>query len=89
MLQLLFALPLLQSSSFVAPPRQSAADPVQDRAPNIVLIIADDLGVDLMPAYGAGDDLPCTPALDRLAASGMLFRNAWASPTCSPARAWA
>lgn len=55
--------------------------------PNIVLLLADDFGVDLMPAFGEGANLPCTPNLDALAASGLLFRNAWASPMCSPARA--
>ncbi|MEM7247476.1 MAG: sulfatase-like hydrolase/transferase [Acidobacteriota bacterium] len=32
-------------------------------------------------------DYPITPALDRLAQEGMLFRNAWANPVCSPTRA--
>ena len=62
--------------------------PAQPRiAPNIVLIVADDFGVDLMASYGEGLNQPCTPSLDGLSASGMLFRNAWAAPLCSPARA--
>ena len=55
--------------------------------PNIVLIVADDFGVDLMSAYGEGADTPCTPRLDALAAQGLLYRNAWAAPACSPTRA--
>ncbi len=54
--------------------------------PNIVVILADDFGVDLMSAYGEGAAPPCTPNLDDLAASSLLFRNAWANPSCSPTR---
>ena len=55
--------------------------------PNIVVILADDFGVDLMSSYGEGAAPPCTPNLDALAASSLLFRNAWANPSCSPTRA--
>jgi arylsulfatase A-like enzyme len=55
--------------------------------PNLVVILADDLGVDLVNAYGEGAAPPCTPNLDALAASGILFRNAWANPVCTPTRA--
>jgi arylsulfatase A-like enzyme len=53
--------------------------------PNIVLILADDLGWSDLCCYGA--DLHETPHLDRLAASGMRFTNAYAMPVCSPTRA--
>lgn len=56
------------------------------RAPNILLVIADDLGVDMLASYGSGSDLPVTPTLDSLAASGTSFRNAWSNPNCSPTR---
>ena len=55
--------------------------------PNIVLIIADDLGVDLVGAYREGAAPACTPNIDALAARGVLFRNAWSNPGCSPTRA--
>ena len=61
-------------------------DPVKVR-PNMLLIIADDLGVDLLGTYAEGTSPACTPNLDQLAAGGMLFRNAWANPSCSPTRA--
>ena len=54
---------------------------------NVLIVIADDLGVDQVPAYGEGTAPPRTPTIDGLAARGVLFRNAWAYPTCSPARA--
>ena len=57
------------------------------RKPNVVLILADDMGVDYVGAYGEAPNPPCTPNIDSLAGGGMLFRNAWAHPTCVPARA--
>lgn len=54
--------------------------------PNIVLIMADDLGWKDLHCYGNSD--VDTPALDRLAASGMRFTDAYsASPVCTPTRA--
>lgn len=55
--------------------------------PNIILIVADDFGVDLVSAYNEGLAPPCTPSLDALSSEGMLFRNAWAYPVCSATRA--
>jgi arylsulfatase A-like enzyme len=54
---------------------------------NVLVLIADDLGVDQLAAYGLGSDLPPTPNLDRMAAEGVLFRNVWSQPVCSPTRA--
>ena len=48
--------------------------------PNVVLVLADDLGAETVGAYG-GEDYR-TPALDRLAAQGMLFADAHAYPRC-------
>ena len=55
--------------------------------PNIVLVLADDLGVDLIAAYGEGPSPACTPTIDALTAEGQLYRNAWTNPTCSATRA--
>ena len=58
----------------------------QQSKPNVVFILADDLGWADLGAYGA--DLHRTPNLDRFAASGVRFTNAYtASPVCSPTRA--
>ena len=54
---------------------------------NILVLLADDLGVDQLASYGVGVDLPYTPNLDALAASGVQFENAWSNPVCSPTRA--
>ena len=54
---------------------------------NVLVIIADDLGVDYLSVYGEGSDPAPTPNLDQLANEGVLFQNAWANPACSPTRA--
>jgi len=56
-------------------------------APNVLLIIADDLGVDRVGAYGEHPTPGNTPQIDLLAARGLLFRNAWSYDLCSPTRA--
>jgi arylsulfatase A-like enzyme len=54
--------------------------------PNIVLILADDLGYGDLSSYGS--DFFRTPNLDALGAQGMRFTNAYAnSPNCAPTRA--
>src|SRR5437868_15461554 len=54
--------------------------------PNIVLILADDLGAHDLGCYGA--DLHETPHLDRLAETGVRFTQAYApAPVCTPTRA--
>ncbi|MBI5834318.1 MAG: sulfatase-like hydrolase/transferase [Armatimonadetes bacterium] len=59
---------------------------VGGRKPNIVILLADDLGWGDVGCYG-GRDIP-TPNLDALAASGARFTNAYSSgPVCSPTRA--
>jgi arylsulfatase A-like enzyme len=61
--------------------RAAAAPP-----PNIVLILADDLGWSDLGCYGS--DLHQTPHLDALARGGIRFTEAYsASPVCSPTRA--
>lgn len=54
---------------------------------NVLIVIADDLGVDHVLSYGEGTAPPNTATIDTIAARGVLFRNAWAYPLCSPARA--
>jgi arylsulfatase A-like enzyme len=57
---------------------------------NILLIIADDYGADSSSLYNStngGASLPPTPNIEALARSGVVFRNAYANPVCSPTRA--
>ncbi|MFO1375783.1 MAG: sulfatase [Steroidobacteraceae bacterium] len=63
-----------------------AAAPTATRSPNIVLIVADDLGPGDLGAYG-GRRIR-TPNIDELAADGIRFTQAYASANvCSPSRA--
>ncbi len=55
--------------------------------PNVLLIIADDMGVDALNGYLNSPVLPQTPTLDSLRNAGLNFVNAWASPVCTPTRA--
>ena len=56
-------------------------------APNVLLIIGDDMGVETLASYGLGENPPTTAALDELAREGVRFTNVWSQPACSPTRA--
>ena len=57
-----------------------------EQKPNIVLILADDLGWSQIGCYGS--DFYQTPNIDQLAKEGMRFTDAYAAaPVCSPTRA--
>ena len=56
-------------------------------SPNILLIIADDLGKDAMNGYNEGSIKPNTPNIDAIRNSGLTFNNFWVNPTCTPTRA--
>lgn len=55
-----------------------------ERRPNVVLILADDLGYETIGANGCTDYK--TPALDQMAATGVRFENCFANPLCTPSR---
>ena len=56
-----------------------------ERPPNIVFIMADDLGIGELGCYG-GKEIP-TPNIDALAAGGLKFMNAYSvSAVCAPTR---
>jgi len=68
----------------------NAEIPIGERPPNIVLILADDLGINDISAYGGGvaGGLVPTPNIDRIAAEGVNFTQGYAgNATCSPSRA--
>ena len=69
-------------SAFAALGPATAAEPAR---PNIILILADDLGYGELGSYG--QRLIATPELDRLAAEGMRFTQFYAGSTvCAPSR---
>jgi arylsulfatase len=55
----------------------------KDAPPNIVVLIADDMGFSDVGSFGSEID---TPAIDQLAADGMLFTNFHVGASCSPTR---
>jgi len=70
--------------------KSTPADVREDRPPNIVLILADDLGWNDLTHNGGGvaaGTVP-TPHIDSLAAEGVRFTNGYAAcGTCAPSRA--
>ncbi|HEX6240627.1 MAG TPA: sulfatase-like hydrolase/transferase, partial [Polyangiales bacterium] len=57
--------------------------------PNVLLIIADDLGAastSLYPELAGNSGAVAIPNIEALAQNGLVFDNAWASPVCSPTR---
>ncbi len=61
-------------------------NPPNDSSPNILLIIADDLGKDALNGFSEGSIKPFTPHIDAIRTSGISFTNFWSYPTCSPTR---
>ena len=61
-------------------------DPASDK-PNILLIIADDMGLDATPNFPEGTIKPNMPNLQALMDTGITFKNVWSYPVCSPTRA--
>jgi arylsulfatase A-like enzyme len=57
------------------------------QSPNILFIIADDLGKDAINGFTEGNIKPLTPNIDAIRNNGISFSNFWANPTCTPTRA--
>ncbi len=56
-------------------------------SPNVLFVLADDMGVDASPCHSEGSSMVRMPTLEILCASGIVFDNAQAAPVCSPTRA--
>src|SRR3954471_16867119 len=72
---LLLALCGLAQTTLADPPR-----------PNIVFILADDLGIDGFGCYGSDRFKDRTPNVDALAATGLRVDFCYSMPTCNPSR---
>ncbi len=59
----------------------------QDKKPNILVIMGDDIGWSNVGAYNQGLMYSTTPNLDRLASEGMRFTDYYAEPSCTAGRA--
>lgn len=69
---------------FAATAAATVAAAAQAKRPNVLLILADDLGFECLGCYGSKSYR--TPELDRMAAEGMRFEAAFAQPLCTPTR---
>ncbi|HEX9627680.1 MAG TPA: sulfatase-like hydrolase/transferase [Acidiferrobacterales bacterium] len=66
----------------------TAAQPPAQRPPNVVVILADDLGFNDVSLYGAGNPQQPTPHLEQLAREGVRFDRGYAgNAVCAPSRA--
>ncbi|MFC3122724.1 YHYH protein [Agaribacter flavus] len=75
------------SPAVETPDTPDTETPTENKQPNILLIISDDQGLDASAQYSFSDDLPHTPTLNVLANNGLVFDNAWATPSCTTTRA--
>jgi arylsulfatase B len=84
---LLLLLAVVQVAQRLGP----SVEPLGAQPPNVLMIVLDDVGVDLVGSYAANYPTlaldPCTPNIDHLASAGVRFTNAWSNPLCSPTRA--
>jgi len=62
---------------------QSSQSTTEDRRPNIVIILADDMGYSDMGMFGSEIK---TPSMDALAMEGVRFTNYYTHASCSPTR---
>lgn len=60
--------------------------PNSSNTPNILFIIADDLGKDAINGYQEGSIKPNTPNIDAIRNNGLMFSNFWVNPSCTPTR---
>ena len=77
------ALAVLATAS--ALPTSSAV--AQEKKPNIIVIMGDDVGWENIGAYHQGLMYNTTPNLDKLAGEGMRFTDYYAEPSCTAGRA--
>ncbi len=72
-----------RKAAFLEEPRDESEAP---RQPNIIILLADDLGKYEVSAYGARHI--STPHIDQVGAEGVIFQEGYATaPTCAPSRA--
>jgi arylsulfatase A len=73
---------MLLAAPVDSPAREERASP----KPNIIFILADDLGIDGVGCYGSDTHGKQTPNIDALAKTGVRFEACYAAPLCGPSR---
>lgn len=83
------------AAALCAPLRAAAQAPTNPPPHNVLMVVLDDVGVDLLGSYenyyralGRAPGTPAsTPTIDALSGESLNFANAWTCPTCTPSRA--
>lgn len=75
---------VIASGLLLATPGWLRAEQQSRTKPNIILIMADDIGYECFGAYGSQSYK--TPNIDRLAAEGVRFTHCYSQPLCTPSR---
>ena len=75
---------LLLFTAIIGVSAQNKKAKQSDTKPNIIFILADDLGIGDVSCYGSDNNK--TPIIDQLAKSGMQFTHAYTAPLCGPSR---
>ena len=75
---------MLSRRSFLTGAVSAAASAQTLKRPNILLVMADDLGYECLGVNGGTSYR--TPHLDKMAQTGLRFTNAFAQPLCTPTR---
>ena len=78
---ILTSIALVSAITLAAGAAEAAEKPAK---PNIILILADDLGAKELSCYGSTRHR--TPNLDRMASEGVRFETFYATPLCTPTR---
>jgi len=95
MKRFILAIVVLAVASLTAlPQRGTQGNAPRATRPNILFILADDLGSEASALYpdlydasiASGHGQVATPTLSALASRGLVFDNVWATPLCSPTR---
>lgn len=76
------ALLALGAHAQVGPPLVQR-DPAPPGRGNILVLVIDDIGPDMLNVYGTGTDMVPTPHMDALARQGVMFRHAYSHPAGS------
>lgn len=58
-----------------------------NESPNVLLIIADDMGIEASNCYSLGEQQAKMPNIESMCEQGMVFESAYSAPVCSPTRA--
>ncbi|MGR5142120.1 sulfatase-like hydrolase/transferase [Photobacterium sp. DNB23_23_1] len=58
-----------------------------NNSPNVLLVIADDMGIDASSCYSLGSQQANMPNIEAMCEQGIVFENSYSAPVCSPTRA--